>query len=85
MLIFTLYTEDGVDKYQVQAMAGISKDGTPEMVDVTSEYSVLPMRITDQENGQQLQGFFFGHDSMEEDEEKEIEKLPHASCPNWED
>ena len=83
MLIFTLYTEDGVDKYQVKAMAGVDKDGKPDMVDVTSEYSVLPMKITDQDDGQQLQGFFFGHGVPEQ--ERELEKLPMADDPNWED
>jgi hypothetical protein len=86
MLIFTLYTEDGEDHYKVQAVVQPEK-GETELVDVTSEYSVLPMQITDQDSGDVLQGFFFGHDHDVDSEEpkKELEKLPAADDVNWED
>ena len=86
MLIFTLYQLDGVDHFQVQAIDESKPDSEP--IDVTTEYQVLPMQVRGDEIEEGLDGFFFGKVSPVEDdepEEKEIEKLPHADCPNWDE
>lgn len=88
MLIITLFRQNDQDHYVVQALDE-SKDDV-ELVDVTTEYQALPMRLTDPDSGEQVDGFFFGRSVGDVEDadptvDEGIEKLPRTNDVDWEE